>query len=141
MPEISPILVPVLVLVLWSHVILVWMAATRLPAISKMGLGPDAGQRTSELGAQLEKHVQWKADNYNHLMEHPTVFYATALTLALAGLGGGLSLNLAWFYVGCRIVHSLVHCTTNNVMVRFTIFLLSTLAVIAMAANGLMAIL
>ena len=81
-----PILLPVLVLVLWSMVQLMWMAATRLPSIGSAKLGPTAGQRTAELAGQIPKEVQWKADNYNHLMEQPTLFYATAITLALAAM-------------------------------------------------------
>ncbi|MBD2857708.1 MAPEG family protein [Spongiibacter sp. KMU-158] len=134
------ILLPVLVLVVWSHLILMWMAGTRLPAMSKLKMDPNEGQRTSELGAKMEKKIQWKADNYNHLMEHPTVFYATALSLALLGMGSGLNLTLAWAYVGLRIAHSLVQCTSNVVMLRFTLFLLSVICVLWMAINGVMAL-
>ncbi len=141
MIELSPILTPVLVLVIWTIVVLFWMAAARLPAISKAGLGPEAGERTAELATMLDRRVQFKADNYNHLMEQPTIFYATALALALAGLGEGLNLYLAWFYVVSRIVHSVIHCTVNIVMLRFTVFMLGSLAVLAMAVNGLLAIL
>ena len=72
MLETSPILLPVFALVLWSLIQMLWMVSTRLPAIGVAKLGPDAGQRTAELGDQLPKAVQWKADNYNHLMEQPT---------------------------------------------------------------------
>ncbi|QQD18546.1 MAPEG family protein [Spongiibacter nanhainus] len=140
MTEISPILTPVIVLVIWSILILFWMAAVRLPAIQKAGLGPDAGERTSELATQLDRKVQFKADNYNHLMEQPTIFYATALTLAVIGAGSGVNLYLAWFYVGSRIVHSLIHCTSNVVMARFSVFVLGTLALLAMAIRTLMAV-
>jgi len=81
-----PILLPVLVLVLWSMVQLMWMAATRLPAIAAAKLGPTTGQRTAKLAGQIPKEVQWKADNYNHLLEQPTLFYATAITLALVAM-------------------------------------------------------
>jgi hypothetical protein len=80
--------------------------------------------------------VQWKADNYNHLLEHPTAFYACALVLALAGLGDGLNLYLAWGYVGIRVVHSIVQSTTNPVLVRFSLFLLSSILLAVMAVNG-----
>jgi hypothetical protein len=133
-----PILLPVLVLVLWSMVQLIWMAATRLPAIGAAKLGPAAGQRTAELAGQIPKEVQWKADNYNHLMEQPTLFYATAITLAVVGLGTGLNLYLAWLYTGLRVVHSIVQSTTNPVMVRFSLFILGSLALAAMAVNGVM---
>ena len=137
---VSPILLPILCLVLWSLVMLGWMVITRLPAIASASLGPDAGQRTADLGDQLPKEVQWKADNYNHLMEQPTVFYAAALAIALAGLGTGLNLYMAWVYTASRIVHSLVHATTNKVLLRFMIFLVGTIALAVMVVNTLVII-
>ena len=134
--EPSAILAPIMVLVMWSFVMMIWMAVTRLPAIPKLKLGRDAGQRTSDLGKQMPPHIQWKADNYNHLMEQPTIFYATAIVLALLGAGEGFNLMLAWFYVGGRIVHSLVHATSNVVMVRFSLFFITSIALIIMAARA-----
>jgi len=132
----EPILLPVVCLVIWTIIQLFWMVSVRLPAISAAKLGPDAGQNTTELGSQLPKEVQWKADNYNHLLEQPTAFYACALALALAGAGDGLNLYLAWAYVGLRVVHSIVHSTSNKVMLRFGLFLLGTLTLLAMAVNA-----
>lgn len=134
----SPILLPILCLGLWTFVMLAWTVVTRLPAIAAAKLGPDAGQRTAELGDQLPKEVQWKADNYNHLMEQPTVFYAVAITLAVAGLGDDINTMLAWFYVGSRVVHSIAHATTNTVLVRFLIFGLGTAALLAMTIRGIL---
>ncbi len=132
----NPILLPVFVLVLWTLVMLGWLAATRLPYIASQKWGPESGERTAELGAKMPKHIQWKADNYNHLLEQPTAFYATAIASAMIGLGDGLNLYLAWAYVASRIVHSLVHATFNNVMLRFSIFLFGSVCLIAMAGNG-----
>jgi hypothetical protein len=117
-----------------------WMVITRLPAIAAAKLGPDAGQRTGELGDQLPREVQWKADNYNHLMEQPTIFYAAALAVALAGLGTGLNLYMAWVYTASRIIHSLVHATMNKVLLRFMIFLVGTIALIVMVVNSIVQI-
>ncbi len=133
----SPILLPILVLVLWSLIQLGWMAIVRLPAISAAKLGPESGERTSELAEKLPKQVQWKADNYNHLMEQPTIFYAAALALAISGHGDGLNLYMAWFYVGSRVVHSLIHSLVNIVPLRFMVFLLGTGALGVMTVNGL----
>ena len=79
--------------------------------------------------------IQWSADNYNHLMEQPTLFYAAALCAAIMGIGDGLNLTLAWTYVGLRIAHSLVHATVNIVLLRFSLFFLSSLALLWMAVN------
>lgn len=132
----APIILPVIVLVLWTLVMQAWMVITRLPAMNTAGLDPQAAERTSELAAKLPREVQWKADNYNHLMEQPTIFYALALALALAGLGTGLNLVLAWIYVAARVVHSIVHATINIVLYRFSLFAIGTLAVLVMAING-----
>ncbi len=141
MLEPAPILIPVIGLVIWTLIMQGWMVVTRIPAISAAKLGPEAGQRTSELAAMLPKEVQWKADNYNHLMEQPTIFYAVALALAIAGQGDGLNMMLAWFYLGSRVVHSMVQSTINNVMIRFSLFALGTIAVLVMAVNGAISLL
>jgi len=103
--EFELILQPVIVLVLWSLLMLVWLYATRIPAMSKakIKLDPTAGK--SALAA-LPASVQWKADNYNHLMEQPTLFYATALVLALAG--SVASLFPAWKAAGVEPSEALV---------------------------------
>lgn len=141
MLEPAPILIPVVGLVIWTLIQQTWMVVTRIPAINAAKLGPEASQRTSELAAMLPKEVQWKADNYNHLMEQPTIFYAVALALAIAGQGDGLNMMLAWLYLGSRVVHSIVQSTINNVMIRFSLFALGTIAVLVMAVNGAISLL
>lgn len=137
----EPILLPVFCLVVWTMIQLGWMAATRLPAIAAAKLGPEAGQRTQDLALALPKEIQWKADNYNHLLEQPTAFYACAVALALLGAGDGTNLMLAWAYVGIRVVHSVVQSTVNAVLVRFSLFVISSLVLLAMAINGAMTML
>jgi hypothetical protein len=84
----------------------------------------------------LPSNVRWKADNYNHLMEQPTIFYAVALTLAIIGAGDGINLELAWAYVGLRVVHSLVQVLINKIELRFSIFFLSSLVLIGLIFNA-----
>lgn len=132
----SPILTPVVALVLWSFVMWAWLYATRIPAIFKNKIAMDPAMTKAELNAQLPPSVRWKADNYNHLMEQPTLFYAVAFALALAGAGGGLNLTLAWTYVGLRVVHSLVQSTVNVITARFLIFLVGSLVLLALAVRA-----
>lgn len=126
----QPLLGPVVALVAWSLVMWLWMYATRNPAIraARMRLDPNAprGEQMSTLPAR----VRWKADNYNHLMEQPTIFYAIVLALALLGDRSDLSLAMAWTYVVLRIVHSLVQALVNRIELRFALFVLSTLPLI-----------
>ncbi|AJA08734.1 hypothetical protein SKP52_09110 [Sphingopyxis fribergensis] len=134
----NDILGPVATLVLWSMIMWVWMYATRIPAMSRAKI--DAAKMVGGTGKSLDEvlppEVQWKAHNYNHLMEQPTVFYAVALALAIGGMGGGLNAQLAWAYVGLRILHSLIQATVNRVMWRFGIFALASLALIALCLHA-----
>ena len=137
----SPILLPAAVLVCWTLIMMIWMAVTRVPTMRALRMHPQKYPRTQDLGGALPANVQWKADNYNHLLEQPTIFYAAVLMLALIGEGSGVNLVLAWAYVGLRIVHSLVHATVNRVMWRFNLFGLSSLALLILAVNLLLALL
>lgn len=136
----SPILAPVVVLAAWSMVMWAWMYATRLPAIlgSKMKMDPLAPR--GEQMALLPPRVRWKADNYNNLMEQPTVFFAVALALALLEAGDGWSLRLAWIYVGMRVVHSVVQAAWNKIEVRFALFFLSSLVLVALVVQAARAV-
>lgn len=132
---------PVVALVAWSMVMWVWMYATRIPAIAaaKMRLDPNAPR--GEQMATLPPSVRWKADNYNHLMEQPTIFYALAISLALIGEGNGVNLYLAWSYVGLRVAHSLVQALVNKIEVRFLLFVLSNVPLFALTFNAAVAVL
>lgn len=128
----SAILQPVVILMAWTMVMWLWMYATRIPAMSKANIKPDDVRKTKGLDDALPDQVQWKAHNYNHLHEQPTVFYAVCLLLAMVGWGEGMNALLAWIYVGLRITHSVVQVTANKVMVRFVLFALSSLVLIAL---------
>jgi hypothetical protein len=136
----SPILVPLITLVLWSFVMCAWLYATRIPAIVRNRIILDPHRPTEEFHAQLPAQVRWKADNYNHLMEQPTLFYAVALTLALLGEGAGLNAALAWLYVGLRIVHSLVQAIINAIMLRFAIFTAASVVLLVMAVRAALSV-
>ena len=124
------LIAPVLALVVWTLVIWIWMYATRIPAIQRANLDPQAAARTRTLNLPAE--IMWVSDNYNHLMEQPTIFYATAIAAQVAGQADPINIGLAWTYVALRVVHSLIQCTVNIVMLRFTVFTLSTIALAVM---------
>ncbi|MXO68362.1 MAPEG family protein [Altererythrobacter marinus] len=132
------ILQPLVALMAWTMVMWLWMYVTRIPAMSRANI--DTSDLTGGTGKDLDgvvpDRVQWKAHNYNHLHEAPTVFYAVGLALALVGQGDGMNALIAWIYVGLRVTHSLVQATANKVMVRFVLFALSSIALIALIVNA-----
>ena len=132
----SPILAPVIALVLWTFVMGVWLYATRIPALKMHRIVYDPQRPAEEFHARLPAEVRWKADNYNNLLEQPTLFYAVALTLAFLDAGSGVNAGLAWAYVALRIAHSLVHALINKVIIRFALYATASLALLAMTIRA-----
>lgn len=141
------ILGPVVALAAWTMLIWLWMYATRIPAMNRAGI--DGTKIVGSTGKGLrdvlvekgEEKASWVADNYNHLHEAPTVFYAVAIVLAMIGQGDGLNATIAWAYVGLRIAHSLLQILSNRVLFRFILFALSSLALIALTLHAVLAML
>jgi uncharacterized MAPEG superfamily protein len=136
----TTILAPAAVLVVWSIIMLLWMAGTRLPAMKKVGidLGTAVGGRGVDIDPNVPQAVAWKSHNYAHLMEQPTIFYATVMILAIAGAVTPMLVSFAWGYTIIRIMHSLWQATINKVSIRFVLFLLSTICLTVLAVHALL---
>jgi hypothetical protein len=123
------------------------MYATRLPAMGRAGMdgksmiGTTGRSLRDDLVAKGEEKASWVADNYNHLHEAPTVFYAVSIVLGLIGQGDGFNATIAWAYVALRIAHSLLQILSNRVLVRFALFALSSIALLMLVTHAAMAIL
>jgi hypothetical protein len=132
-------LTPMLGLIVWTFVMWVWMYATRIPAMQALGLQPGKLKRKADLDA-LPLPVQQIADNYNHLHEQPTVFYALAVYSHLVGVADAINIALAWGYVGVRVAHSLIQATSNFVPVRFVVFAASSVVLMVIAGRNVWAL-
>lgn len=123
------LLTPVIALAAWSLIMLIWLYATRIPAMQRANI------KTGDIkpGAPIPNLPPWAtnvADNYNHLMEQPTIFYAVALSLQLLGQTHPINITLAWVYVGLRVLHSLIQATVNIIIVRFLVFVISSIVLL-----------
>ena len=138
----TSILAPAAALVVWSIIMLFWMAGTRLPAMSKIGMDLSKaapGGRGQDIDPHVTPSVAWKSHNYTHLMEQPTIFYATIMILAISGGATSLTVSLAWGYTVLRVIHSIWQATVNTVAIRFVFFLLSSLCLTILAVQALLA--
>ena len=134
-------LAPAAALVLWSMLMMLWMVVTRVAATRQAGIDlakAQPGARGSSLDGVVSDKAQWKSHNYNHLMEQPTIFYPAVIVLALAG-ASALDVRLAWAYVGLRVAHSLWQGLVNTIPLRFALFLLSSLPLLALAVRAVLA--
>jgi hypothetical protein len=132
----SHLLTAVMALVLWTFVMCAWLYATRIPAMMRLKVNYDPRRPVEEFQTRLPPEVRWKADNYNHLLEQPTLFYAVALTLVMLGADDGLNTILAWSYVALRVAHSLVQATANIILMRFAIFITATVVLLLMSIRA-----
>lgn len=135
----NAILTPALALISWSLLIWLLMYVRRIPAMQAANIDPADAKHPGSLNV-LPSGARAAADNYNHLHEQPTIFYALVFYTLLAGNADGTAVTLAWAYVGIRVLHSLVQTTSNNVMLRFPVFAASSLVLVAMTVRNLMAL-
>jgi hypothetical protein len=131
------ILTPVMVLAGWTVIILIWLYATRIPAMNKAKIDPQDALN-GDLSSKIPLKVRQIADNYNHLLEQPPLFYAVALAIAVMGHVDTVAIYGAWAYVILRVLHSLVQCTYHKVMHRWALFMLSSIALGVMVVNELL---
>ncbi len=134
----TSMLAPVLALIGLTLFVWIWMYATRIPAMQAAKIDPQSAAHPGSLDV-LPSSARRVADNYNHLLEQPTIFYALCFVIVLGGHTDALFVDLAWAYVGLRVVHTLIQCTVNIVNLRFLVFALSTVVLMAMAAREAMA--
>ena len=134
----TSMLTPALALVMLSLAVWVAMIATRPRAMIRDEVPWQAARYTRDL-TYLPAPARDIADNYNHLMEQPTIFYALVFYTHLAGNGDLVSVSLAWGYVALRIVHTLIQTTINIVAYRFWTFFASTLLLVGLVVRNLAA--
>ncbi|MEL7481167.1 MAG: MAPEG family protein [Pseudomonadota bacterium] len=138
---VAEFLTPVLMLIVWTLVIWVWMYATRIPAMQKAGIDPDTARHPGTYADALPASTRSVADNYNHLHEQPTIFYALMFFAAITGGGDYTAHLMGWAYVALRIVHSLIQIIIGKVVLRFAIFCLGSFVLFALAGKEVLRVL
>ena len=136
------ILYPILFMGALSFVMMLMMYATRIPAakvLETQGVDLQKLSHPSQLGGVFPSHVERVADNYNHLWEQPTLFYAIIGVIWGLGHTDTVHLYCAWAYCGCRLIHSIVQFSINYVWLRFSLFILSWIALATMLLREVLA--
>ena len=95
------ILQPILFMGALSTIMMIWMYATRIPAaklLEEKGTNMQDLSHPSSMGGMFPSKVERVADNYNHLWEQPTLFYAIVFVIWAQEHTDAIYLNLAWSY-------------------------------------------
>ncbi len=137
MPQ-SAIFGPVLATLALTFVVWIVLFARRIPFINASGATPEQLATPGHLAEIQPPEVSNPSDNFKNLFEIPVLFYVLAGYLFATEQVDGLHVAAGWVFFGFRVLHSAVHCTVNIVMLRFVLYLLSTLAVWFIAARAIL---
>ena len=133
------LIAPVIALVCWTLAVMIWLGYERVRNINRLRLSPDAGKFARDLNALMPDRAKQVSDNYMHLMEQPTLFYAVCFSLQFLGQGEHpVNIGFAWGYVSIRVLHTLVHSTFNDVRIRFFLFLLSSVFLVGLVTHAVL---
>ena len=118
---------PFFVMMILTLVVWLYMYARRITFLNTLELDPNE-LTPARLAEISPPEVANPSDNLKNLFEVPVLFYALALYLYVTGQVSGVDVMAAWVFVVFRILHSAVHCTVNIVLVRFSLYAISSLA-------------
>ena len=129
---------PVFATVALTFIVWVYMYIRRIGFIQANDISPIDLAVPGALADRSPPEVSNPSDNFSNLFEIPVLFYALALYLFVSNQVDGVNMVAAWVFVTFRVLHSAVHCTVNIVMLRFYLYLISTLAVWFIAARSIL---
>jgi len=135
----SAIFGPMFATLLLTFVVWVYMYVRRIRFIRANPVLAQDLSVPGRLAAISPPDVSNPSDNLKNLFEIPVLFYALVIYLFVTEQVDAVYVGAAWVFAVFRMVHSAVHCTVNIVMLRFYLYLISTLAVWFMAARAALA--
>lgn len=130
---------PLFAMIFLTLIVWVYMYVRRIGFITGNKLSPKDLAVPGELARLSPPAVSNPLDNLKNLFEIPVLFYALVLYLFVTKRVDAAYVDAAWVFVAFRVLHSAVHCTFNLVMLRFYLYLFSTLAVWFIAIRAALA--
>ena len=122
-----------------TFVVWVYLYVRRISFIQSRGLTPKDMAVPGRLAELSPPEVSNPSDNFKKLFEIPVLFYSPTHLLFVTNQVDAVYVNAGWVFFGFRVLHSAVHCTFNLVMLRFYLYLFSTLALWFMVARAALA--
>jgi hypothetical protein len=130
---------PFFATMLLTLVVWVFMYVRRIRFITSLDVGPEELAIPGRLAELSPASVSNPSDNLKNLFEMPVLFYALALCLFVTGQVDATYVGAGWLFVAFRVLHSAVHCTFNHVMLRFYLYLFSSLALFFLLGRAALA--
>ena len=123
---------PVLAMAALTFGVCFRMYAMRIGQMKRERIHPQSVATSAQAAARLTDSRA--ADNFRNLFELPVLFYVVMVLLAISGWATPTALTLAWAFVGLRVLHSVIQCTYNKVMHRFSVHVAGALVLGALWA-------
>jgi hypothetical protein len=132
MTQVAPnlILYPVFAMFFLVVAVLARMAQLRVGAVGSGEMNPKY-YRVYQGGEEPE-HLRVITRHFINLFEVPVLFYVAVILTYITHQVSYWMIGCAWTYVATRYVHSYVHLTANDVLVRFRVFIASGLVLLVM---------
>jgi len=126
------IFVPFIGMLLLTAVVWVWMYVHRLSFIIGNRIDPQRFADSSQPVPDAPAKAVNTSNNFKNLFELPVLFYAVCLYLYVTVSVDQFYLNCAYIFLIFRALHSVIHCTFNNVRLRFAAYAVASLALMIM---------
>ncbi len=114
-------------MILLTFVVWVYMYARRLSYVKANRIAAQRLTTSAKRDEIIPEEVSYPAYNLRNLFELPVLFYAVCLYLYATQRVDTVFVAAAWLFLALRTVHSAIHCTTNVVVARFTVYMCSAL--------------
>ena len=119
---------PMFALVLWTFLISVRNLQVRISSMRSRQVKPSYYEVFRGDASEI---VMKTGNNLRNLTEFPPLFYIVIVLIMVFEKADQVFAIMAWAYVAFRVLHSLVHLTFNKVPVRFSMFFISHLLLLA----------
>jgi hypothetical protein len=131
------IFLPMLATMTLTAIVWFYMYARRIPAMRRARVSVQTYTTPDTIVEHLSAEVNYSANNLKNLFELPVLFYGLCLYLFVSGNVDTVYVVAAWTFFLCRVLHSIVHCTINIVILRFYLYVGGALALWFMLGRAL----
>ncbi len=104
----------------------IWLYVERLSIIQKRKINPQA-LADAVKADELLRDGDRSSENFENLFEIPTLFFIGAIVAYVLNVVDLTYVLLGSIFVALRYVHTIIHCSYNRIMHRFTVYALSTI--------------
>lgn len=133
------IFLPMLATMTLTAMVWFYMYARRIPAMRRARVSVQTYTTPDKVNEVLPEEINYSANNLKNLFEIPILFYGLCLYLNVSANVDIAYVVAAWLFFVFRVLHSIVHCGSNIVMLRFYLYVASALALWFMLGRALLA--